>query len=393
MTTSTRRPRSAGARSWPRRPPASRSRSAALLVLGLAPVLILGACAKKRPPAAPPALPVIAAPAALKDIPLQVRAIGSVQPYSFVQVKALVGGTLLEVGFKEGQDVRAGDLLFRIDPQPFAIALQGAEAQLARDQAQLKNAEDDVKRYVDLAQKDYVTQERYEQLTSNAETQRAVVKGDQAAVDNARLNLGYCVIRSPIEGRTGALVVYPGNLVRANDTGPLVVINQIMPISVVFSVPEQNLPLIKRFRTEAPLVTEALPQGADKPVSGALTFVDNAIDTATGTIQLKATFANTDRALWPGQFVNVVLTLTTEKGVVVVPSQAIQSGQNGPYVMVIKKDMTIESRPVEVARTYGDDSVIRRGLAAGEQVVTEGLLRLAPGMRVRLSRSLFGRTS
>ena len=361
-----------------------------LLAIGL--LLAGSACGRKQPPAAPPALAVEAAAATPKDIPLQVRAIGSVEPYTFVQVKALVGGALLRVGFKEGQDVRTGDLLFQIDPRPFEIALAQAEAQLARDQAQLKNAEDDAKRYVDLAQKDYVTQERYEQLVSTAEVQRAVVKSDQAAVDNARLSLSYCAIRSPIEGRTGSLVVYPGSLVKANDSGPLVVINQVLPIYAAFSVPEQNLALIKKYRAEGALKTEAFPQGQATPVEGVLTFIDNAIDTGTGTIQLKATFPNTDRALWPGQFVNVVLTLTVEKGALTVPTQAIQNGQNGQYVMVIKPDMTAESRPVEVARTYEFDSVISRGLKAGEQVVTEGLLRLAPGARVRVTKSLFGRT-
>ncbi len=356
-------------------------------------LLAASACGRKRPPAPPPAQAVEAAAVAQRDIPLQVRAIGSVQPYSFVQVKALVGGTLLKVGFKEGQDVRTGDLLFQIDPRPFEIALRQAEAQLARDQAQLKNAEDDAQRNVELAQKDYITQERYEQLKSEAEVQRAVVKADQALVDNARLNLGYCLIHSPIDGRTGSLVVYPGNLVKANDAGPLVVINQVLPIYVVFSVPEQNLGPIKTHRAEGPLLTEAYPQGQTQAVRGTLTFVDNAIDTTTGTILLKSTFPNADRALWPGQFVNVTLTLTVEKGVLTVPSQAVQTGQNGSYVMVIKKDMTVESRTVTVARTYGLDSVIGQGLSPGEQVVTEGLLRLTPGVKVRIVKSLFGRTT
>ena len=365
----------------------------AVLLAAFGLLVAASACGKKRPPAEPPALAVEAATATAKDIPVQVKAIGNVRPYSFVQVKALVGGTLLKVGFKEGQDVKTGDLLFQINPQPFEIALAQAEAQLARDQAQLKNAEDDARRYVDLVQKDYVTQEHYEQLVSDAEVQRDVVKGDQALVDNARLNLDYCTIRSPIEGRTGSLVVYPGNLVKANDTGPLVVINQVLPIYVAYAVPEQNLGPIKAYRAQGQVTTEAYLQGQEKPVQGKLTFVDNAIDTTTGTISLKSTFPNADRALWPGQFVNVVLTLTVEKGVVTVPTQAVQAGQNGAYVMVIKKDMTVESRPVTVARTYGYDSVISQGLSSGERVVTEGLLRLAPGAKVRITKTLFGRTS
>jgi len=364
----------------------------ASLILSFGLLLSAGACAGKRRPTTPPAVPVRAAAATAKDIPLQVRAIGSVQAYSFVQVKAQVGGPLLEVGFKEGQFVKANDLLFRIDPRPYEIALRSAEAVLAKDQSSLKNAEDEVKRYTGLVQKDYATPERFDQLEADSSALRAQVKMDEAAIDAARLNLGYCVIRSPIDGRAGALVVYPGNLVRASDTTALVVINQVIPVFVAFSVPEQNLTLIKKYQAEGRLVTQALVQGQDQPVSGVLTFVDNAIDTSTGTIALKATFPNTDLALWPGQFVNVVLNLTVEKGVLVVPSQAVQTGQNGQYVMVVKPDMTVESRIVEVARTYVDESVIRSGLKPGETVVTDGLLRLAPGTRVEIKQNLFGRT-
>ncbi len=269
-------------------------------------------------------------------------------------------------------------------PRPFEIALRQAEAALARDRVLAKNAEDDLNRYTELVQKDYVTQEAYEQLKANVEQFRATVKGDQAAVDNARLQLDYCTIRSPINGRTGALMVYPGNIVKANDTSPLVVMNQMTPIYVSFSVPQQNLPLIRTYEAQGQLKTEAVLQDNAPAIPGSLTFIDNAVDTTTGTILLKATFDNADKALWPGQYLNVILTLTIEKNRIVAPSQAIQTGQAGHYVMVIRDDMTAESRPVEVERTQGDLAVIRSGLKAGEKVVTDGLLRLTTGTKVEI---------
>ena len=335
-----------------------------------------------------PAVSVSAAPVTAKDMPLQIRAIGNVQPYSSVQVKAQVSGPLVGVYFKEGQDVRKGDPLFRIDPRPYEIALKQAESNLARDRAQLKNADDEVRRNADLAGKDFVTKERYDQLQSNAEVFRASVKADEAAVDGAKLQIEYCSISSPIDGRTGSLLVYAGNLVRSTDTGPLVVINQTSPIYVAFSVPEQNLPLIKAAMAKGDLRTEALPKDQDSAIPGVLTFVDNGIDPATGTVLLKAAFPNTDRALWPGQFLNAALTLSVEKDAVVVPSPAVQTGQSGTFVMVVKADMTIELRPVTVARAVGDESVIASGLKAGETVVTDGHLRLVPGAKVEIKKAV-----
>lgn len=361
---------------------------AALLTLALAASLLSSSCSSKSKAGFGQefANPVNVAQAESRDVPLQIKAIGSVQAIATVQVKALVGGLLLEAPFKEGQDVKKGDLLFKIDPRPFENALKQAESNLARDTAQLKNAEDEVKRYTGLVQKDYATPERFDQLQADSSALRAQVKMDEAAIDNARLQLEYCTIRSPLDGRTGSLMVYPGNIVKANDVGPLVVINQIMPIYVAFAVPEQNLPLIDKYRTGNPLTTQAFPLGKETPITGVLTFVDNAIDTSTGTIQLKATFRNVDKALWPGEFVNVVLDLAVEKGLTVVPSQAVQTGQTGQYVMVVKKDMTVESRAVEVVRIYEDVSVIRSGLKPGETVVTDGLLRLATGSRVAVKK-------
>lgn len=294
----------------------------------------------------------------------------------------------MDVSFKEGQDVRKGDLLFKIDPRPFEIAVKQAEANLAKDKALLKNADDELSRYAGLAEKDYVTKERYDQLRVNADVLSASVGADEASVENMHLQLEYCFIRSPIEGRTGSLMVYPGNLVKANDTTALVVIYQMSPIYVAFSIPEQNLPLIKKFMSKGQLRTEAIPNNKEGSSLGVLTFVDNGIDSSTGMIQLKATFSNTDKALWPGQFLNVVLTLTVENDAIVVPSQAIQTGQSGQFVMVVKSDSTVESRLVTVERNYEEDAVVSSGLKPGETVVTDGLLRLVPGSTVEIKKAL-----
>ena len=355
-----------------------------VVAAALACMLIIASGCTQKKPAPSPRAPVTVATVAEQDVALQVKAIGNVEYYSTVQVKALVGGQMLAAHFKEGQDVKKGALLFTIDPRPFEIALRQAEAALARDRVLAKNAEDDLNRYTELVQKDYVTQEAYEQLKANVEQFRATVKGDQAAVDNARLQLDYCTIRSPIDGRTGALIVYPGNIVKANDTSPLVVMNQMTPIYVSFSVPQQNLPLIRTYEAQGQLKTEAVLQDNTPAIQGSLTFIDNAVDTTTGTILLKATFDNADKALWPGQYLNVILTLTIEKNRIVAPSQAVQTGQAGHYVMVIRDDMTAESRPVDVERTQGDLAVIRSGLKAGEKVVTDGLLRLTTGTKVEI---------
>ena len=342
-----------------------------------------GAAQGQRPAAG---ISVSAAPVVAKDMPLQIRAIGNVQPYSTVQVKAQASGPIVGVFFKEGQDVRKGDPLFKIDPRPYEIALKLAESILARDRAQLKNADDEVRRNTDLAGKDFVTKEHFDQLQSSAEVFRASVKSDEAAVDNAKLMLEYCSIASPIDGRTGSLFVYPGNLVAPTDLGPIVIINQTSPIYVAFAVPEQNLPLIKKYMALGALRVDALPKDQDAAIPGVLTFIDNGIDATTGTVLLKATFPNTDRALWPGQFLNAALTLTVEKDAVVIPSPAVQTGQSGTFVMVVKGDMTIEVRPVTIARTLGQESVIAAGLKPGETVVTDGHLRLVAGSRVEIKK-------
>ena len=333
--------------------------------------------------AAPPAVAVVWTEAVLKDVPVEIKAIGRVEAFSTVAVKAQVTGEIMSVGFREGQDVKRGDILFMIDPQPYEIDLKQAEALLERDKALLKEAESDARRYADLAAKEYVTREQYDKLVSTRDTLLASIKGDEAAIANARLQLDRCAVRSPIDGRTGSLLIYRGNLVRATDSAPAVIINQIAPVRVVFSVPEQNLPRIREYRAQSELAVQALLDNGNPPAEGTLSFIDNAIDAATGTIDLKAEFPNRDRRLWPGQFVNIVLTLAVQKNAVVVPSQAVQSGQAGLYVFVVKDDMTVEMKHPKVDRTVGNETVISEGLEAGEKVVVDGHLQLVPGARVQ----------
>jgi len=382
-------------------------------------VALLSACSrgnangKSEPPQRREgAVPVTAAVVLEKTVPVQVRAIGTVGAYSTVSVRSQIDGELTGVYFQEGQDVKKGDLLFTIDPRPLEAELRQAEARLAKDMAQAKQAkanlaktaaqaktaEVQAKRYQRLVEEGIVSRDQYDQIRTNADALQAALRADQAAVEdaeatiqvdqaaleNAKLQLGYTSIRSPIDGRTGDLMVHQGNLVKANDT-VLVAIHQISPIYVTFSVPEQELPEIRKYMAAGKLEVEAIvPNEEAHPVKGVITFVDNTVDRTTGTIQLKGTFDNEEKRLWPGQFVNVVLTLTTQPNAVVAPSQAIQNGQEGQYVFVIKPDLTVESRPVVVARTFGDETVIERGLQPGEKVVTDGQLRLAPGVKVEV---------
>ncbi len=335
------------------------------------------------------AVPVSVGEVIQKAVPLQLRAIGNVQAYSTVSIKSQVEGTLARVYFKEGQDVKKGELIFLIDPRSFEAALRQAEANLARDTAQAANARIDERRFADLYREGGVSQQQYDQARTNATALEATVQADRSAVETAKLHLGYASIRSPINGRTGNLLVHEGNLIKANDADhPLVVINQVRPIYVSFSVPEQELPEIRRYMASGSLKVEAMTLGREgRQPQGDLTFVDNAVDRTTGTVELKATFGNADNALWPGQFVNVVLTLTTEPNALVVPSQAIQTGQQGPYVFVVKPDLTVESRPIVVHRTIGRETVIEKGLAPGERVVTDGQVHLVPAAKVDIKPS------
>ena len=357
--------------------------------LGLCVLLSAGCSAKKAETQGLPPVysaPVTAAPATLASVPVQVHAIGNVEAYSTISVKAQVAARIEKAYFTEGKDVRKGDLLFTLDRQPFDVALQQAEANLAKDQAQLENAAAESGRYKELSQEGIVSKEQYDSMRTNADALAASVRADKAAIDKARIDLSYCSIQSPIDGRTGAVLVHPGNLIKDNDAA-LVVLNQIHPIYVTFSVPEQHLADIKRYQAEAPLKVEASAPNQEQAIStGVLSFIDNAVDSTTGTIKLKATFQNPDNRLWPGQFVNVALTLMTQANAVVVPSQAVQTGQAGQYVFVVKQDMTAELRPVVAGNTLSGKTVIQKGVAAGETLITDGQMRVVPGMKVAIRK-------
>lgn len=354
----------------------------AAAVLALVFLVSLAACSKNKQ-LPPRVVPVVAENADRKNVPLQVRAIGNVEAYNTVSVRSQVSGEISEVFFREGQDVRQGKMLFRIDPRPFEAAVRQAESTLARDRAQAKNAQAEAARYEALVTKGFVSQQEYERVRTNAAALDAVVQADEAAVENARVQLEYTVILAPLDGRTGAIAVQKGNVVKANDA-TLVTINQVAPIYVTFSVPEQDLASIKRYQASGELHVDAIMPEAARSLPGRLTFIDNKVNTQTGTILLKATFPNQDHTLWPGQFVDVVLTLTTERDRVVVPAQAVQTGQQGQYVFAIQEDMTVELRPVTVSRTYDRWAVIEKGVLPGETIVTDGQLRLTPGAKVEI---------
>ena len=372
--------------------PTSRLRSpAAVLALTLASCLAssLASCGKgAKKPLAPPAVPVLAAAVETRDVPLDASAVGRVDPFATVAVRSRVGGPIVRVTFREGQDVRQDELLFEIDRKPFEVALHVSLANLERDRARAREADENAKRYEELVKKDYVTKEQASQTMSNAEALRAIVKADEGDVANARLNLSYCSITAPTPGRTGSLLVNVGNLVKPNDDKPLVVINQVEPVFVTFAVPEGSLADVKKRFASGRLTVLATPNGAGAMAStGELTFIDNAVDTTTGTINLKATFPNRDHALWPGQFANVSLRLANETGALVVPTEAVQTGQAGTFVYVIGADDTVAVRPVAVRRTYRQWSVLEKGVAVGERVVTDGQLRLAPGAKVAIKKA------
>ena len=334
----------------------------------------------------PPHVPVTIAHAAQRAVPFELLATGTVEPRQTVEVQAQVTGLLTQVTFHEGDDVAAGQVLFQIDPRSFQAALEQAKGMLARDQAQAANARLEADRYAELVKQDYVTRQDYDEKRANADALTATARADSAAVATAQLNLEWATIRAPISGRTGRLLVREGNLVRANSPDPLVVINQIHPILVRFAVPEQNLAAIQRYRRNR-LPVLVSPSKQDTSFSaGTLTFVDNSVDTATGTVLLKAEFANRDNALWPGEFLNVRLQLYIEDSALVVPAQAVMTGQQGTYVFVVNQDGTARSQPVTVERTAGQLAILTRGagVQAGEQVVTDGQLRLVPGAPVEV---------
>jgi multidrug efflux system membrane fusion protein len=357
-----------------------------------------------------PPVPVTVGEVLEKTIPVQLTAVGNAMAYTSVGIKSQISGQLVEVRFKEGQDVRKGDLLFVIDARPFEAALRQAEAALGqrqaevrqaqaaveRDSAQLENARVQERRYRELVAKELIAREQYDTLNTNMTAMQATVESDraqvenakaalqaaQANVDNARLQLAYTTIHAPIDGRTGNLLVQNGNILKANDDNPIVVINQVHPIYVSFSVPEQNLAEIKKYRATGSLqVVARPPRQKETLATGELTFVNNTVDTTTAMIQLKATFANENNVLWPGQFVDVAMVITSRTAIV-VPSQAIQPGQQGPYVFVVKPDQTVESRLVTPGVRLGAETIVEKGLKPAERVVTDGQLRLVPGARI-----------
>ena len=379
-------------------------------------VSVLAACQKTsqtqaKGPMGPPIVPVSIAKAVQESVPADLRVVGTVEASAIVQVRSQVAGPLVRVAFTEGQNVNAGDLLFEIDRRPFEDALRQAEAAvnrdraqinqmdatLARDAAQAKFNETDAARYAELAKAGVVSKSQSDQARTSADVARESAKATQAAIDSAKaalesdlaavstakLNLGYTEIRSPIAGRTGNLLVHAGNLVKANDV-PLLVIHKVSPIFVNFSVPEQHLAAVRRLSANRKLSVRAYPQDApDRGATGTLSVIDNTVDTATGTIHLKGTFENRDGLLWPGQFVTAVLTLDTVQGATTVPSEAVQAGQQGQFIYVVKPDNGVEMRIVTVGRPYGAKVVIEKGIAPGDTVVTDGQLRLFPGAHVQ----------
>ena len=329
------------------------------------------------------AIPVTAGTVAVEDVPVFLHGIGTVQAYNTVAIKSRVDGQIVKINFKEGEEVKVGDPLFQIDPRPYQAALETAQAAKEKDEAQLAGAQLDLDRYQKLLGPGWQTKQSYDQQKATVEQFQAAIKGDAAQIANAKLNLGYADIRSPIDGRLGAKLVDVGNLVHANDNTPLVMIAELKPIFVSFTLPQETLDDVQENNKKAPLVVRASSGDGKKELAqGKLTLIDNMIDQATGTIHLKARFDNDDERLWPGEFVNLRLILSTRKGVATVPQQTVQVGPNGYYAYVIKPDNTVERRAVEVASMQDGLAVISKGLTPGEKVVVDGQYRLTEGARV-----------
>jgi multidrug efflux system membrane fusion protein len=348
---------------------------------------------KSSPPTGAPAVPVLVAQATRRDVPVEIQGVGTVQAYSFVSIRSQVTDKIVKVHFREGQEMKAGDLLFTLDPGPFEAALNQAKANLQRDEAQMVNGRLSFERTSNLFASKIASQADYDSAEATYQSAQSTVVADQAAITNAQVNLDYTAIRSPIDGRTGNLTVKEGNVVKSPDD-VLVTLTQIRPIYVAFAVPEQYLPAIRRRASESTLPVQAFGSGDTNDLAqGDLTFIDNTVDTNTGTILLKATFANTTSVLWPGQFVQATLTLSNLVGVTVVPSQSVQAGQNGEFIFVVKPDQTVEARPVVAGLAYDGAQVIDRGLQPGETVVTDGQVRLKSGAKVEAKAAESGTNS
>ena len=347
----------------------------------------LTACGKKDQAqaanaSARPAAPVVVAVAEQRDVPVQLSAIGNVESYQTVQIRSQVNGQIQSIFFKEGQDVHKGQLLFQLDKKPFQADLEKAQGMLQHDEAQAANSRLQAERYNVLEMQGVASKEQADQVRAQAKADASAVYADKAAVDAAKVQLQYTDIKAPIDARTGALLMNVGNLVKANDTPFLVQLNQVTPIYATFSIPENQLDAVRKFAA-GNLKVLAFPKGQNtNPAEGKLTFIDNGVDMQTGTVKLKATFANKDRRLWPGQYVDVVLNLSTRKQAVLVPTKAIQTGQQGQYVYVVTPQSTAESRNVETSGTYQNSTVIAGGVRAGERVVVDGQLRVAPTAKV-----------
>ncbi len=334
------------------------------------------------------AVPVTVAHVERSTIPVQLHAIGAGQAFKTVSVESQVAGIVKEVNYKQGQFVHEGDILLTLDKRPFLAALDQSNAALARDNAQAQLNKAQLERYEGLYKQGIVSKEQFDQYRATSTAAEATVSFDEAAIQTAKIQLSYCSIYAPISGVTGAQLVYPGAAVKANDVPVLVVINQVSPIYVNFSVPQQYLESVKRLMTRSSLPVQATPTGDSNPEIGTLAFVDNTVDAATGTIALRATFPNNDQHLWPGQFSNVLLRLGEQQNVLVVPSQAVQAGQQGDYVFVTKPDMTVDVRQVNVGQTVNNEIVVLNGLSPGETVVTDGQVRLIPGTKVYFTKGL-----
>lgn len=355
------------------------------LALALLPWLALASAACRQGAsgertAAP--VPVTTEQARRQDIPVRVRAVGHVEATTSVTVKSRVGGALEHIGFREGDLVAKGSVLFEIDARPYQAALEAAQARLERDRALAAKAEEDVRRYAELVEKEFVTREQFASAQASARSLEATVRADEAAVAAARLDLEYCTIRSPLDGRTGELLVHEGNLVKANDQA-LVVVLQVRPVRVVFAVPEKHLDALRAAMREGRLPVQASPPDGSDPAEGELDFLDNAVDPATGTLRLKAVFPNADGRLWPGQFVDAAVQVAVRRGAVVIPSGAVAAGQDGEYVFVVRPDGTAEHRAVRTAETLDGLVIVEEGVAEGETVVTDGQLRVVPGAPVK----------